>query len=846
MSKHSTPVEFFKKYAISRGGVCLTDKYENQKTRLTFRCAKNHEWTTGGGSLKSRNSWCPYCANPSLANSPELKQERLAALQQLAESKGGKLLSTEYVNSKNKLSFMCSEGHTWNTVAHSVEIGCWCKKCATKIVSETQRDNLQTFIDIAIEKGGKCLSTEYINASNQLLFECAEGHQWMGRPGGIKRGTWCRKCYGTAKSDIEEMKSIAAERGGSCLSSEYVTDAVKLAWQCCEGHIWEASPNNIKHDKWCPTCSEGLGERICRLFFQRFFGFDFVKVRPTWLRNSKGFLLELDGYCEELGIAFEHQGRQHYSDVSFFSKRIRYDEEKRNLCQLRGIKLIEIPEVLNDIKIKDLKPFIIKECEKNSIELPDNIRQLEITPLEIFTYTKNQERRLLAQKAEAKIISKGGTLLGTHLTDKGISFEILCANKHRWSITNSNLSRDRWCPMCRQEISSNLRLAKKETARQKADARQELLAEKQRLHSASKQKAETRKLLAVVKNSHPKADRKQLSIQKMLAVANAYGGECLSEKYVNDTTPLLWTCDNEHQWSATPNRIKNGGWCPECASNKKGSFAQITQLVLSRGGKCHSDSYVNNYTKVELECEHKHRFTTTVKSLKRGSWCPQCAIEERARKKRLSIDDMHLLASRKHGKCLSTLYTNSTTKLLWECENGHQFYSKPGNVQTGYWCPKCAVDNIVDKAAKQRKIIVEQILKDKQGEIISIDTNFGRKDEAIWRCKKGHEWKTRIENILDGHWCPRCSNSENWNDKKTSIREVRQFAQSKGGDCLSPSYDTAKTKLTFICKEGHTWSALWHNVKSKGCWCPKCASKHRWDIRKKESQSFVNAGAVPE
>jgi hypothetical protein len=808
--KRRTPIDFFKEYAINKGGVCLTNEYETQKTRLTFQCSQGHQWTTSGGTLKGNQTWCRYCARPWLADTPELKKQRLVKLQKIAEKRGGKLLSTEYINTNTKYKFECANGHVWATPLNVIRGGSWCKKCATKIVSDNQRDTLQTFIDIATAKGGKCLSTEYISSTNQLRFECSEGHQWWGRPGGMKKGTWCRKCYGTAKSDIEEMKSIAKARGGFCLSSEYTTDAVKLKWQCCEGHIWEATPNNIKHDKWCPTCSEGIGERICRLFFQKYFGYDFIKVRPQWLKNSKGFLLELDGYCEELNLAFEHQGRQHYSEISFFSKRISYDEEKRQLCKQKGVTLFEIPEVLNDTKIKDLKPFIIQECKMNNVELPDNINEIEITPFEIFTFTKNQERRLLAQRAEAKIISKGGTLVETHLSDKGISFKVVCERNHHWSISSKKLFLDKWCPFCKREAPRSINFIKRDKVKPKEIHQKEIDATK------------------LISEDYPKSDRKELSVKKMLAVANSKGGKCLSTEYLNNTLPLLWECEKGHEWQASPNKIKNGGWCPFCAGSIKTTFEDIVHRIEKRGGKCFSNSFNNNYSKIDIDCEHGHKFSTTVKSIKMGRWCPQCATDERAGKKRLSLEDMHLLAKRKQGKCLSPIYTNSNTKLLWECVNGHQFLSKPGNVHTGYWCMKCANNKKISAAAIKREKKIEQILSDKQGKILSIDTNYNPKSEASWQCKNGHIWQTRIVNVLVGHWCARCGNKENWNDKRATIKEVKTLAQSKGGDCLSSEYIDALSKLKFICQRGHTWSAIWSNVKSKGSWCPKCAATLRW------------------
>lgn len=54
--------------------------------------------------------------------------------------------------------------------------------------------------------------------------------------------------------------------------------------------------------------------------------------------------MELDGYCEELSLAFEYQGIQHYKEISLYAKgnlaqRIKDDERKKNLCEEHGVRL---------------------------------------------------------------------------------------------------------------------------------------------------------------------------------------------------------------------------------------------------------------------------------------------------------------------------------------------------------------------------------------------------------------------------------------------------------------------------------------------------------------------------
>lgn len=116
--------------------------------------------------------------------------------------------------------------------------------------------------------------------------------------------------------------------------------------------------------------NESKGESIARTCLQNIFKVPFPNVRIDELRNSEtNRNMELDCYNEDLKIAAEYQGIQHYKFVPFFHKtqdnfleQRRRDMMKKEMCELYGITLITIPYNLRHDKIcfyikQELKKF---------------------------------------------------------------------------------------------------------------------------------------------------------------------------------------------------------------------------------------------------------------------------------------------------------------------------------------------------------------------------------------------------------------------------------------------------------------------------------------------------------
>jgi hypothetical protein len=190
-----------------------------------------------------------------------MKKSVTHQLRLIAEQRGGKCLSSRYVNTTSPLEWSCIVGHRWQaTVASIIRMNTWCPVCAGN-----RKLKLKDLKRLALERGGKCLSRKYLNARTPLRWECTYGHRWRSVAGQVKdglhkKGTWCPTCYGQRrifrpKGTMEEMRNLALIRRGTCMSDIYTGAREKLLWQCERGHKWYAVPGRIKRGSWCPVCA---------------------------------------------------------------------------------------------------------------------------------------------------------------------------------------------------------------------------------------------------------------------------------------------------------------------------------------------------------------------------------------------------------------------------------------------------------------------------------------------------------------------------------------------------------------------------------------------------------------
>jgi len=381
----------------------------------------------------------------------------------LANERGGKFLSKKYLGYSKQHLWKCKDpdhppflSYFFNVIRRNS----WCASCRHSEGSRRAFGISDTeWKKRSLKVGLKVLNVlRKIGTKPNLEVQCLKNpkHIYIKAADNVKAGTGCKYCNKMHKLTLEDAQKLATKKRGSCLSKKYINANSKLLWQCQFKHKpWPATYGDVRGSgkrlgTWCPECSGSNGERICRTFFEQLFNKDFPTKKPQWLK-PKGWMqpMQLDGYCEELKLAFEHHGQYHYKKIKFFdggNTRLSVQERdkiKRQLCKKNGITLIEIKEVPFLQPIETLKQLIKKSCQKNKVSLPKNFNSIvvDIKKADIHPDWMNE--------FNAQCKQRGFTPLAEEYKGSQIAYPVKCNTcGYKWPIKKGNLKLGRGCMEC--------------------------------------------------------------------------------------------------------------------------------------------------------------------------------------------------------------------------------------------------------------------------------------------------------------------------------------------------------------------------------------------------------------
>lgn len=161
MKKHN--YSFIKEQFEKEGCVLLSNSYINNSQKLEYICSKGHKhsirWSNWAAGKR-----CPYCAGQG---KPTIEFIRRTFIKE-----GYNLLTTKYVNNRQKLNYICPNGHR-----HSINWGNWVNGNRCPYCVGQGKPTIEYVLSEFEKAGYKLLTTKYINAHTKLNYICPEGHE---------------------------------------------------------------------------------------------------------------------------------------------------------------------------------------------------------------------------------------------------------------------------------------------------------------------------------------------------------------------------------------------------------------------------------------------------------------------------------------------------------------------------------------------------------------------------------------------------------------------------------------------------------------------------------------------
>jgi hypothetical protein len=347
----------------AKKGKILSDNwsFKSAKDKLTIRCSNGHVFETSWAVLKN-NSWCRECSFLEASIRNRLDP---AIVRTFLEQKGLGSLDNDwcYTNSAELFWVTCKNRHRWQTNWNKLYYeNHSCQECK-------RLEKEKKVLDFLKGKSAALANPKwhYVNNFQNIPINCVCGHFFEKSWADIK--IWCPECNEKdrkLKKELNVKKVVLAKNGYLEENWHYLGTNVKFSVKCQKGHMFKTNWNTLNMGSWCPACSKFKRENEFRCFIENFFGRSFSKQTPDWLNNGwqrkkPGKRLELDGYNEELRIAFEFQGQQHYKEVPFFKctghnyvmVKVR-DKFKVQRCLDNGVKLLIVPYWLSNDEWKNL------------------------------------------------------------------------------------------------------------------------------------------------------------------------------------------------------------------------------------------------------------------------------------------------------------------------------------------------------------------------------------------------------------------------------------------------------------------------------------------------------------
>lgn len=429
--------------------------YVNAITKMTFIDKSGNEFKMTPFNVKN-GQWSPYESGTVRDKSYHIK-----ILNDIVISKGGKIKDGEvYVSGISKMTFIDKLGNEFKMTPKAVKRGQWSPYESGSVYSDNDY-HMEIILNIALSKGGRVKDGQYYTSNTKkMIFIDKLGNEFSMIPSCIKRNQWSpyeSKNVRDSNYHMKELQGIVLSKGGKIKDGEkYINSVTKMTFIDQLGNEFKMTPKSVKRGRWS-SFEQNCYEHVCRQIIEKIYG---KKFPSNWevLKRRNGNRLQLDGYCEELNIAFEYQGIQHTvgwgKSATLMKKSLQgiqeRDWEKKEKCKEKGIFLIEVNyyKKINNYQdmVKQTLLDIKKSYQQNNKDIPLFINYIKKDDI-VIDLSKISHLVIMQQEVERLCEVKGGKVkdgeryVGSHI-------KMICIDKsgNEFSIAPSSLKRGGWSP----------------------------------------------------------------------------------------------------------------------------------------------------------------------------------------------------------------------------------------------------------------------------------------------------------------------------------------------------------------------------------------------------------------
>jgi hypothetical protein len=340
--------------------------YVNNRTKIKIICNEHGEFSQRPDNHLSGKE-CFHCGRISLANILRSSNEEFIEKANKVHKNKYNYSHVVYVNSFTKIKIICNEHGEFLQTPSSHQQGNGCFKCASNKL-KTSIGEFKMKADKVHKNRYDYSHVDYVNSYTKIKIICNEHGEFLQTPHDHLGGSSCPRCYfDKRRLSNEEFKRRANKVHKNIYDYslvDYVDNRTNVIIMCNEHGEFLQNPSDHTKGRGCPKC-KCKSEQNVREIFEKIFEKEFMKIR---ISSEHDTYYELDGYNEELKLAFEYQGEQHYTELYYdknkddLLRRQLRDQIKLMLCKRMGIKLIVIPYHV------DKEDFISKELQKLGIK----------------------------------------------------------------------------------------------------------------------------------------------------------------------------------------------------------------------------------------------------------------------------------------------------------------------------------------------------------------------------------------------------------------------------------------------------------------------------------------------